>query len=62
MVALRGLGNALPAEDFALVAGLPVAVLRFDEKTWNIMRKNRNFTRKLRASAPLRFEEHNGLP
>lgn len=62
VVAFKGFGDDLLAHGFVRVAGLPVAAMRFDEDAWNIRRKKRNFTRKLKASAALRFEEHEGLP
>lgn len=65
IVAFKGFGHDLPAAGFVRVAGLPVAMLHLEADFWNTLHnhKQRNdFTRKLKASAALRFEEHEGMP
>lgn len=65
VVAFKGFGCDLPALGFVRVAGLPVAVLHLDGDFWGTLhrhKKRNDFTRKLKASAALRFEEHDGLP
>ncbi len=64
VVAFKGFGSDLPATGFVRVAGLPVAVLHFDGDLRSNVHghKTRNdLRRKLKASAALRFEEHDGL-
>lgn len=65
IVAFKGFEYDLPAPGFIRVAGLPVAVLHLDGDFWSTLhrhKKRNDFTRKLKASAALRFEEHDGLP
>ena len=65
IVAFKGFGYDLPAPGFVRVAGLPVAVLHLDGNFWSTLhrhKKRNDFTRKLKASSALRFEEHDGLP
>lgn len=65
VVAFKGFGHDLPAHGFVRVSGLPVAVLHLDGDFWNTLhrhKKRNDFTRKLKASVDIRFEEHDGLP
>lgn len=65
VVAFKGFGYDLPAPGFVRVAGLPVAVLHLEGDFWSTLhghKKRNDLTRKLKASAALRFEEHDGLP
>lgn len=65
IVGFKGFGHDLPVHGYVRVKGLPVAVLNLEGDFWSTLHnhKQRNdFTRKLRASSALRFEEHDGLP
>lgn len=63
VVAMKGFGPDLPVPGFVRVAGLPVAVLQLRENFWETLKSHRrNFRRKIRAAAELRFEVFDGLP
>jgi hypothetical protein len=65
IVAFKGFAYDLPASGFIRVVGLAVAVLHLEGDFWSTLhshKKRNDFTRKLKASAALRFEDHNGLP
>jgi len=63
VVAAKGFGSDLPMPGFVRVTGLPVAVLRLRENFWDTLASyRRNFRRKKKAAAALRFEEVDGLP
>ena len=62
IVCFKGFGAELPAKGFVRVDGLPSAVMHFDETKWKEVRASRNFRRKLKAAAALRYEEYEGLP
>lgn len=64
LVCYKGFGPALPLPGFTRVIGLPVPVLDVPADFWQRMsaHRRRDLKRQLKFSAPLRFEEHDGLP
>lgn len=64
VICYKGFGADLPLPGFARVIGLPVPVLPLPANFWNTLgtRRRNDLKRKLKFSAHLRFEEHDGLP